>query len=147
MVLVALIGRVRLTGAAANRPTSVWVAVDGGRGSVLAVGEGLRGLAEFHRPAIGGQRELAEEEIAERALIIDAPRPVFRQAVVRQHFQSNRRDAFEIGVESQIVDIALALVAAGQDRVVIENGEERQITFGSNWPEHGPVYGFGRLLP
>ena len=73
----------------------------------------------------------AQKEIAERPFVGDAARPALGQAIVGQGFEPQRRDRAAGRLASvKSIDVALGLIAAGQDRTVGENRQRRHIALG-----------------
>src|SRR5437667_11945639 len=62
----------------------------------------LSGAFELDRLAVRRQRQLAQEEVAERALIEDAAWPMLRQAVIGKNFQPDGGDRFAVCLEVEV---------------------------------------------
>src|SRR4029453_14317441 len=126
--------------AAVDRPAGLRIAVDGGRGIVLAGGEGVGGgfYSERLRNAIEGgpysaRGDFAEPEISKRPFVIDAAGTVLRQSVVGHGFQAERGDSRQSsGVERDFVNVALGHVAAGENRTVFQDFERRDLALRSD---------------
>ena len=105
----------------------------------------MRCLRELDWFAAGGQRQVREQEIADRTFIKNAPRPTIGKPVIRQRFESDGRDPLEVGAEAQVVDVAFRLVAAGENRSVVEDRQDRHVGLSFAGPQHGPAHRAIRL--
>ena len=136
--------------AACGGPTGLRVAIDcqGCRGlrpkGVLT--EALRGRLPADGLAARAEAQFAQEEISLRTFIIGQARPVLGQSRIGQNFQPDGGDGFGRRGEGELVGVTLADVAAGKDRGVFLNGQEREVggrgrgTQGS--PTNGRLAGF-----
>ena len=135
-------GRLALTVAAQHLPAARHLAVERGGsvvllsgGLALRLGFGLRsgggitdtiflfvvgreGLAEFKTLAAMPGLEFAEEEAAERTLVAGQSRTVVGQGRVVRDFEAEGDDAFMGAIEGQVIDVALAAIAATEDEAV-----------------------------
>ena len=106
---------------------------------------GREGFAEFEPLVTLPGLEFAEEEAAERSLVVGQARAVVGQGRVVGDFKPDCRDAFMGAIEGKVIDVALAAVAAAEDEAVGLDLEFRHGGLELGRTEHFPLGGFGRF--